>query len=171
MKKELGDHKNVLVLYPMGPYNENRLNGKEKGNKTYSVAFTGNLGEWYGKMLESLVTAGKGLDICFKIFGNNPSWSKEFDDYARKEKIYMGHISFDRLKEEMKQVDGLLLLMGFDESCAVIETTSFKSKFIDYLSFEKPIMLWGPSYSSAVFTASEFNSAEICTSPLPTDFI
>jgi hypothetical protein len=64
----------------------------------------------------------------------------------------------------------LLLLMGFESECAQIERTSFKTKFIDYLTFQKPILLWGPEYCTAVSVARKFDSAEICTSPLATDF-
>lgn len=172
MQKELGEHKNSIVLYPMGIEIKEHINQlPQQTNEVFTVAFAGNVGEWYGKMIESLITAARGLDIRFKIFGNNPSWSKEFDVYVKKEHIYRGHISHDRLKEEIKRVDGLLLLMGFDASCAVIETTSFKSKFMDYLYYQKPVMLWGPSYSTAVITAKKCSSAAICTSPAATDFI
>ncbi len=61
--------------------------------------------------------------------------------------------------------------MGFDAEHAIIESTSFKTKFLDYLSFQKPILLWGTPYCSAVVTAKEFHSAEICTSPQVGDFI
>jgi hypothetical protein len=31
------------------------------------------------------------------------------------------------------------------------------------LSFSKPILVWGPEYCTAVRTAKEFDSADICT--------
>jgi hypothetical protein len=59
--------------------------------------------------------------------------------------------------------DALILPMGFGEECAQVERTSFKTKFLDYLSYQKPILVWGPEYCSAVRVAREFDSAEICT--------
>src|SRR5690606_28103920 len=50
-----------------------------------------------------------------------------------------------------------------------IESTSFKTKFLDYLTFEKPILVWGPEYCSAVRTAREFDSAEVCVSERAAD--
>src|SRR5256885_7955894 len=46
-------------------------------------------------------------------------------------------------------------------------TTLFRSKtkFLDYLTFQKPIIVWGPEYSSAVRAAREFDAAECYTSP------
>ena len=55
--------------------------------------------------------------------------------------------------------------MGFGNECAQIERTSFKTKFLDYLTFQKPIIVWGPEYSSAVRAAREFDAAECYTSP------
>jgi glycosyltransferase involved in cell wall biosynthesis len=173
MQEALGEHKNSVIIYPTGAeikeVPSKRLPSSEL--TSFTVAFAGNLGDWYGLMLEALVRSAKDSVIKFKFFGSNPSWSKEFDDYVRMEKIYEGQISFEQLQHEMQEVDGLLLLMGFQQEYAVIEKTSFKTKFLDYISFKKPIMLWGPSYCSAVITASEFNSANICTSPNPQDFL
>jgi hypothetical protein len=53
--------------------------------------------------------------------------------------------------------------MGFGAECAQIERTSFKTKFLDYLTYQKPIIVWGPDYCSAVRVAQEFDSAETCT--------
>jgi hypothetical protein len=59
----------------------------------------------------------------------------------------------------------LLLPMGFGDECAQTERTSFKTKFLDYLTFQKPIVIWGPEYCSAVRVAREFDAAECYTSP------
>jgi len=58
-----------------------------------------------------------------------------------------------------------LLPMGFGDKCAQTERTSFKTKFLDYLTFQKPIVIWGPEYCSAVRVAREFDAAECYTSP------
>jgi hypothetical protein len=109
--------------------------------------------------------------VEFRIFGGNPSWSAEFDSLVKARGIFRGHLPFAQLRQEMDQTDGLLLLMGFGEACALTERTSFKTKFLDYLSFKKPIMVWGPEYCSAVQYAREFDSAETCTSPDPGAFL
>ena len=84
---------------------------------------------------------------------------------VRAENIYRGLLPFDQLRQEMAEVDCLLLFMGFGEACALTERTSFKTKFLDYLTFQKPILLWGPDYCSASGYAKEFDSAEQCNSP------
>lgn len=172
MQEALGPHSNSVVLYPTGAVLEKSSFIPAK-DSTFTVAFGGNLGEWYGRMLESLVCATwqTGSDIDFRFFGSNVSWDTDFDRKVKSKGIFYGQVPFDQLKQEMQKVDALLLLMGFDKSCAQIEQTSFKTKFLDYLSFQKPILLWGPDYCSAVRIAREFDSAEICTSSDANDFL
>jgi hypothetical protein len=137
------------------------------------AVFAGNLSDWYGRMMEQLVRASleKNLPIEFRIYGGLQSWSKEFDELARAKNIFRGHLPFDQLREEVADADGLLLLMGFGRECAHTERTSFKTKFLDYLTFRKPILLWGPDYCSASRYADEFDSAEKCHSPDPPAFL
>jgi glycosyltransferase involved in cell wall biosynthesis len=174
MQKALGAHKKSIVLYPTGTtirnFPEFIPKDKESDN-IFIVAFGGSLGDWYGKMLESLIMAADNSGLKFKLFGSNPSWTPAFDEYVKQENMYAGQISFEQLAKEMEKVDGLLLLMGFDEASTIIETTSFKTKFLDYITFQKPILLWGPSYCSAVVIAEEFKSAAVCTSSVASDFI
>jgi hypothetical protein len=171
MQEALGNHRNALIHYPMGALlapEEPRATGK--GKRPFRVLFGGNLGDWYGPMLEQLITAAAAgsfihRQIDFVVCGSNPNWSQAFLDFARQEDIYLGQIPFAQMKAEAADCDALLLPMGFGAANAQIERTSFKTKFLDYLSLARPIFVWGPDYSSAVRTAREFDSAEICDSP------
>lgn len=175
MQDELGPHPNSIVLYPIGAKLDDSFVPEAEEisdrNSAFTIAFGGSLADWYGKMLESIITSMPDPDIRFKVFGSNPSWTSGFDKLVKEQGIYSGQVSFDQLKSEMAKVDALILLMGFDSEIAQIERTSFKTKFLDYLTFRKPILLWGPEYCSAVKTAREFLSAEICTVNDPEQFI
>ena len=173
MREALGPHPNAVILYPTGALADNDLAPpRRESDRPFTLAFAGNLGDWYGRMLEALANEARDQkDLAFKFFGSNASWSPSFDAQVKAAGAYQGQVSFAQLKTEMSHVDALLLLMGFDDSCAQIERTSFKTKFLDYLSFQKPILLWGPEYCSAVAIAREFDSAEICTSPQAADFL
>lgn len=168
MREELGAHRNAQILYPIGASLQTLASNSasRNGKSRFIAAFAGNLGNWYGKMLEQLITVSlDSQTVEFRIFGSNPSWSAEFDKVVKEKGIYRGHLPFDQLRREMSSVDMALLFMGFGPECALTERTSFKTKFLDYLSFEKPILLWGPEYCSAIRYAREFDSAEICLSP------
>lgn len=168
MKEALGPHPNSLVHYPTGSKIESRNQSPtylESDTRRLRVVFGGNLGEWYGKMLESLVTHCRdhAVEVEFRIFGDNPSWSSEFDAWARTKQIYCGRVPFAELRTEASNADVLLLVMGFDQQSAHVERTSFKTKFLDYLAFQKPILVWGPKDCTAVRVAEEFDSAERVT--------
>jgi glycosyltransferase involved in cell wall biosynthesis len=68
---------------------------------------------------------------------------------------------------EVVTADAFFLPMGFDPSAALIERTSFKTKFLDYLAFEKPILIWGPEYCTAIRAAREYDAAYCVTDPDP----
>jgi len=176
MQEALGPHHHAHVLYPIGASPE------EVGETTsiamnirgpFVIAFAGNLSDWYGMMLEKLVeTAFKmKAPVEFRIFGANQSWSSRFNLLARERNIYRGFLPFDRLGKEIAQADALILLMGFGQESELTERTSFKTKFLDYLAFCKPIIVWGPEYCSAVRVAREFDSAEICTDADPSTVV
>lgn len=171
MREALGPHRNAQVIYPVGarPDASAAMTTTEKSAGKFVVVFAGNLSDWYGRMLEQLIRASlaENLPVEFRIFGANQSWSGEFDELARAKNIFRGHLPFEQLRRELAAADVLLLPMGFDAACAHTERTSFKTKFLDYLAFQKPIVVWGPEYCSAVRYAREFDSAETCISPEP----
>lgn len=172
MQDALGSHPNSVVVYPTGASLDNEhVESKLEKFENFVIVFAGNLGEWYGKMLEQLINDSCNKNLLFKIYGSNATWSPEFDKMVKAKEIYEGQIPFNVLKTKIKKADALILLMGFDKSVAQIEKTSFKTKFLDYISFHKPILLWGPEYCSAVAVAREFDSAEICVSEKASDFL
>jgi glycosyltransferase involved in cell wall biosynthesis len=176
MREELGSHPNAQVLYPVGarPQSvESMQVDRPNDTSRFVVAFAGNLSNWYGHMFERLIKTAitSRAMIEFRIYGGNQSWSSEFDRMVRERNIFRGHLPFERLRHEMAEADALILLMGFETDCAQVERTSFKTKFLDYLACQKPILVWGPEYCSAVRVAREFDSAEVCTQPAAAAFL
>ena len=168
MLEKLGPHPNAHVLYPTGSSmldNDREFIPFTPNGRPATVFFAGSLSAWYGPMLERLVRASSDSHLRFAIFGSNATWSQDFDSAARSTGVYRGQVAFDQLKIYAQEADLLLLPMGFSDECAQIERTSFKTKFLDYLTFQKPIIIWGPEYCSAVRTAREFDAAECYTSP------
>jgi len=173
MREALGPHPNAHVLYPTGgsmPDSVGPFEPYTGGTRPFVIGFGGSLAEWYGQMLERLVSAAQtqSAPVEFRFYGSNPNWTPDFAARARGQNIFRGHLPFEQLQREMSQVDALILPMGFEERCAFAERTSFKTKFLDYLSYQKPIFVWGPEYCTAVRVAREFDSAEICTDPKAT---
>ena len=170
MLEALGAHPNAHVLYPIGSSfvdNKREFIPFASNGRPATVFFAGSLSFWYGRMLERLVLAASDAPLRFEIFGSrlHASWSESFGGFAQTAGVYKGQVPFDQLGTHAKDADLLLLPMGFGEECAQTERTSFKTKFLDYLTFQKPIVIWGPEYCSAVAVAREFDAAECYTSP------
>lgn len=172
MRAALGPHPNAALFYPTGAPMPAVVPPPRAVSSPFRLVFGGNLGEWYGRMLEAIATAADGDDgLRFDFYGGNPSWSEAFAARLRQLGAYHGQVPFETLREKMEEADALLLFMGFDPAARQVESTSFKTKFLDYLTFRRPILLWGPEYCSAVQVARRYDSAEICTSPDPSDFL
>ena len=169
MRQALGPHPNARILFPTGGQRGAASGGTPGEVEAETVVFAGNLGNWYGPMLERLVRASGRTQpgLKFRIYGDLAQWSDEFGRFATEENIFRGHLPFARLAEELRKADVLLLMMGFGKDCEMVERTSFKTKFLDYLSIGRPVFVWGPTYCSAVGYAREFDSAEVCTDEDP----
>ncbi len=175
MREELGTHRNSLVLYPTPSVAIDKLepitataSKNCRKNEKFQFLFAGNLAHWYGqqvaKILEMLQNESA---IGMKVFGNYHGWSMEFAEAQRERGAYMGFKPYEELIPEFQNAEAFFLPMGFDLSAALIERTSFKTKFLDYLAFEKPILIWGPEYCTAIRAAREYNAAYCVTDPNP----
>ncbi len=117
MRDELGAHPNAQVLYPVGARPQAvTIGGLDRPHNAsrFVVVFAGNLSNWYGQMLERLVTTAieKKAPVEFRIYGGNESWSSEFDRLVRKENIFCGLLPFDKLRQELAAADVLILPMA-----------------------------------------------------------
>jgi hypothetical protein len=173
MQGALGPHRNAHVLYPTGAslrHESHQYRAMHPAvDSPFTVLFGGSLGDWYGPMMESIISTHLSIygTARFRVFGSLQTWSPTFDSFARANGIFLGQVPFNRLAIEASKADLLLLPMGFGKECFRVESTSFKTKFLDYLSFRRPILIWGPDYCTAVRVAREFDSAECVTSASP----
>jgi glycosyltransferase involved in cell wall biosynthesis len=75
--------------------------------------------------------------------------------------VSRGWVPQSELQEALSSADILFLPYSFLESSREAVGTAFPSKIADYLAAGKPILVFGPSYSSLVRYASEQRFAEI----------
>lgn len=169
MLEKLGHHRNAHVFYPSGnpPELTPKIRVRNQG-KPFRLLFAGNLGQWYGSMVLSLAKVLSGASsIRFTIAGKNAVWSEEEMKWLKVSGIYVGYKKGDEYDELFEDTDCVLVCMGFGEDARLIESTSFKSKFVDYLVSGRPIVVWGPEYCTAVRHAKKYGFAEFVTDPNP----
>ena len=155
MLTHLGPHPNAHVFYPFAPDNRDPLPPPPPGplarERPYTLLFAGNLGEWYGQALLALrdvIPPGSLLKLV--IAGRHADWDPELEERLVAEGTYIGFLKGQAYRDALSHSDALLVIMGFDAEARLIESTSFKSKIVDYLLAERPLIVWGPCYSTAV---------------------
>lgn len=169
MLEKLGSHRNAHVFYPSGKLPESTPRRRErKSDEPFRLLFAGNLGQWYGRMVLQLAQAiPSQKNLKFSIAGKNANWTLEEETWLIKNKIFAGFKKGAEYEKLFESADCLLVCMGFDKEAELIESTSFKSKFVDYLVSGRPIIVWGPEYCTAVRHARKYGFAEFVTNPDP----
>jgi glycosyltransferase involved in cell wall biosynthesis len=169
MLETLGAHRNAHVFYPSGQANDaKQTKPRRPQGSPFTILFAGNLGQWYGRMLECLAPHFRGEnDVRLRIAGGNALWGVEVEKALRQEDTYLGFLKGSEYKAAFDNADALLLIMGFGAENRLIESTSFKSKLADYLTSGLPLVVWGPDYCTAVRHARREDFAEVVTADDP----
>jgi glycosyltransferase involved in cell wall biosynthesis len=111
---------------------------------------------FYGRMLCSLmekIEATTDLEII--VIGPNADWPKQLLERARATGAYLGFKPPEEAAEVLASADALLVVMSFDKEDELFMRTSFRTKFLDYVAFGKPVILWGPEYCTPVRVAKK----------------
>lgn len=172
MLEALGPHANARVFYPFAPAHSEPLPPPPPGpispQRPYTLLFAGNLGEWYGQaLLELLERIPAGGPLKLTIAGRHASWTAERDRQLVADGTYLGFLKGQPYRDALARADALLVIMGFEQEARRIESTSFKSKIVDYLLAERPLIVWGPAYSTAVRHARSEGFGLVVDTPDP----
>jgi glycosyltransferase involved in cell wall biosynthesis len=177
MRQALGDHPNAQVLLPIPGdkpcHIEDSCATEQRDiHASFTVVYAGTLSTCYAPMLQALGKLAKTMtSIRLRFFGPTPHWSPEILHDLTKAGIYGGFLSRAELLRELHDADALLIVMSFDAGDRRRTKTSFPSKLVEYVQFGKPVVVWGPEYSSAVKWAKQNQSAITVTNPSPHDLV
>jgi glycosyltransferase involved in cell wall biosynthesis len=162
MQEVLGPHPNSHVIYPMpGRYGVPEKSSPSSGGK-FRLVYVGSVQNFYGRMLCSLVErieATKDLEII--VVGPDADWPAEVLKRAKANGTYLGFKSPEEAAGLMASADALLVVMSFESEHELFMRTSFTTKFLDYVAFGKPVILWGPDYCTPVRVARKHGGAVV----------
>ena len=162
MQETLGPHPNSHVIYPMPGRHVRPDNSLPQSNERFRLVYVGSVENFYGRMLCSLIekiALTKDLEII--VVGPNADWPVEILERAKANGVYLGFKSPEEAGEVMASADALLVVMSFEKEHELFMRTSFTTKFLDYVAFRKPVILWGPEYCTPVRVAQEHGGAVI----------
>jgi glycosyltransferase involved in cell wall biosynthesis len=162
MQEVLGPHRNSHVIYPMpGRHVVPEKAGRPRNGK-FRVVYVGSVENFYGRMLCSLIERIEATnDLEIIVVGPNADWPKQLRDRALANGSYLGFKPPDEAARVLASADALLSVMSFEKEHELFMRTSFTTKFLDYVSFGKPVILWGPEYCTPVRVAREHGGAAV----------
>jgi hypothetical protein len=154
MQELLGPHPNSHVIYPMP--GKHRVPGESwpPSNGKFRLVYVGSVENFYGRMLCSLIERIEATnDLEIIVVGPNADWPKQLLERARASGIYLGFKPPEEAAKVLASADALLTVMSFETEHELFMRTSFTTKFLDYVTFGKPVILWGPEYCASASVA------------------
>ena len=164
MQEMLGPHPNTHVIYPMpGRHRVPEKTWPPRSGK-FRVVYVGSVENFYGRMLCSLIEQIKRTsDLEIIVVGPNADWPKQLLERAQASGTYLGFKPPEEAAEVLASANALLSVMSFEKQHELFMRTSFTTKFLDYVAFGKPVILWGPEYCTPVRVAREHGGAAVVT--------
>jgi glycosyltransferase involved in cell wall biosynthesis len=162
MQEVLGPHPNSHVVYPMPGRHRVPEKSWPLSNRKFRLVYVGSVENFYGRMLCPLIEkieATKDLEII--VVGPNADWPPPILQRAKSNRIYLGFKSPEEAAGVMASADALLVVMSFESEHELFMRTSFTTKFLDYVAFGKPVILWGPDYCTPVRVARKHGGAVV----------
>jgi glycosyltransferase involved in cell wall biosynthesis len=161
MQEVLGPHPNSHVIYPMpGKFRVPAKNTWPPREGKFRVAYVGSVENFYGRMLCSLIEKIEATsDLEIVIVGPGADWPKQLLERARSRGIYLGFKPPEEAAAVLAGADALLVVMSFEREHELFMRTSFTTKFLDYVAFGKPVILWGPDYCTPFRVAHKHGGA------------
>ena len=162
MQEMLGPHPNSHVIYPMPGRHVVSEQAWPRSNGKFRLAYVGSVENFYGRMLCSFIEKIEAeSDLEITVVGPNADWPKQLLERARANGTYLGFKPPEEAAEVLASADALLSVMSFEKEHELFMRTSFTTKFLDYVSFGKPVILWGPEYCTPVRVAREHGGAAV----------
>ena len=168
MQEMLGAHSNSHVIYPMPGRHRVPEKSWPASNGKFRLVYVGSVENFYGRMLCSLIEKIKATnDLEIIVIGPNADWPKQTLERARASGIYLGFKPPEEAAKVLASADALLVVMSFDKEHELFMRTSFTTKFLDYVAFGKPVILWGPEYCAPVRVARKHGGAAVVSTNEP----
>jgi glycosyltransferase involved in cell wall biosynthesis len=161
MQNVLGAHRNSYVIYPM-PGRHRVPQKLLPPSGKFRLVYVGSVQNFYGRMLCALIEKIEATnDLEIIVVGPNADWPVELLERAKRNGVYLGFKSPEQAADVMASADALLVVMSFEKEHELFMRTSFTTKFLDYVAFGKPVILWGPDYCTPACVARKYGGAVI----------
>jgi hypothetical protein len=159
MREKLGSHPCAPILYPCSAPRDSNFApdfAPPNGNRPLKLIYAGTIIKDYGRSVLQLARALAGEPwIKFEVYGPHPDWPESELEWMKSEGVYRGLLPHVELKTRLRDADACLVVMSFGRELELMMRTSFTTKFLEYVQFAKPVVVWGPEYCQPVRVARE----------------
>lgn len=176
MRQELGSHPNSVVLYPIPSFQTPEFPALQvkPQDQPLRLVYLGTMAGDYGQILQSLLRylneyPQDWLDL--KLYGPVDNWSQDLLSFAQETGIYKGPRYGSDAQAVLMEADAYLVVASFSKAFQRRTRTSFPSKLLEYAAYGKPIVTWGPEYSSAIRFLQDQKISTIVAFPDPAELI
>jgi len=162
MQQMLGAHPNSHLIYPMPGRHRVPEKSWPPSNGKFRLVYVGAVQNFYGRMLCSLIKEIEATnDLEIIVIGPNADWPAELLERAKTKGIYLGFKPPEEAAEVLASADAMLVVMSFEKQHELFMRTSFTTKFLDYVAFGKPVILWGPDYCTPIRVGRKHGGAAV----------
>jgi glycosyltransferase involved in cell wall biosynthesis len=91
----------------------------------------------------------------------NPYWPATFREEMRRLGLYHEFAPREELECWLGSADALLITSAFEPAMRKLMETNFPSKLLEFARFGKPLVTWGPDYSTLIRWA-QFGNRALC---------
>ena len=173
MRRELGPHQDAPVLLPI-PGRALPKEPADAPSDIFTVVYCGSLNDVYRRGMEELARLLEDHPrIRLELWGDASEWPSARLEALRLAGVYRGSVRNDdrSLQMSLAGAGALLTHMSFSPAHERRVRTSFPSKLADYTRWAKPLVVWGPSYSSAAELLRSSASAVLVEDPSPVNMV
>lgn len=157
MREKLGPHLSAPILYPCPAqrdpdFTPDFVPPAEVG--PLKLIYAGTVIRDYGRSVLRLAKAVASRPwIRLEVYGPHPDWTPNDLAWMKANGIYRGLLPYPELKLKLQAADICLVVMSFRRELELMMRTSFTTKFLEYVQFAKPVVIWGPEYCQPVHIA------------------
>jgi glycosyltransferase involved in cell wall biosynthesis len=152
MRRVLGEHPCSRVLSPI-PGRSDTTSGCGPSSISldgpFRILYAGNLRE-YGSMLRNALSSNTDDRLRLEVRGMSPHWPSAFRDNMRSRGLYHEFAPRKELEDWLRSADAFLVTSAFEPSMRRMMETNFPSKLLEFARFGRPLVIWGPAYSTVI---------------------
>ena len=149
MAQSIGTHPNLQVLPPIPDPALQPCPPRKLHSSLWRLYYAGFCGGLYSPLLQTLIDAVAADErYALHCSGSEAGALAMPADHPRLRRS--GFLEGDAWQQAFEEADALVLVLSFEQRHRRHLITHFPSKLVEYANRGRPIIIWGPLWSSAV---------------------